>query len=796
MVGKSAFVCLSLIAALALLLLFASTNPATAGTFKSNYPTTLSCNGPDGTYGTADDSCVNGAQGAYSASLTADMLSSFSITGMCGNAIDDDADTVINDGCWTRGAAPESGAQCNNAINDDPGDDTFINDGCPKVGAAEENHSNFGENLITLGIPDTWTVATDKQIPDGAYVGRLVADSTLALFGGKCISPTQVTIPMFDCTTDNFEGVNDGCPASGAAETGARCNDHLDNDGDTLVNDGCPAIPGPGTTGRETGAQCSNATDDDGDGDPVVAWTGDGSNLTNAGTQAGNLPTGCTHYPTFLNDQLEGMTPRARYYGFTTVVGDATQLEFLIFSPGQLTAVGELPETDVIDSLGYANYVVLDNPAAPNLPGNPLDEFCTPLATTTDLFGKTDGDGTVQTSPSVNWREPGYSVAYPGDKCDSPAVDNDGDTTANEFCGYQRVKNPAANKGIWGTGSHLAGAYAESNRDADGDTIVNNEDECAFVVDNGVDADNDNIDSACDPNDAVANADQDGDGYSNQADNCPFVAQVNQNDADLDGIGDACDPNPNNATTEGKMLNDMPVGSICIGAADTDGDGWCDATEDINPGGGVLSNKNNANSVPEYIALDYAIRAGDPAGSASPPGIENPPGYAPRTCTDYVYYDVNQNHPADPHATGAPAGASGWVDNDGDTQYNATGTPPDANCSAGLLVGDTDGDGKADGSDNCPSVWNPSQLDTDGDGQGDACDADDDADGINDVDEWRFGGAGVGLRPSDPKNVCDPRNFDLKVDNKINVLDVTTFIAALKVSDRPCFPPVNTNVCP
>lgn len=41
---------------------------------------------------------------------------------------------------------------------------------------------------------------------------------------------------------------------------------------------------------------------------------------------------------------------------------------------------------------------------------------------------------------------------------------------------------------------------------------------------------------------------------------------------------------------------------------------------------------------------------------------------------------------------------------------------------ADLPPGDLDGDGVANGSDNCPSVANPSQVDTDGDGLGDACD--------------------------------------------------------------------------
>jgi len=50
-------------------------------------------------------------------------------------------------------------------------------------------------------------------------------------------------------------------------------------------------------------------------------------------------------------------------------------------------------------------------------------------------------------------------------------------------------------------------------------------------------------------------------------------------------------------------------------------------------------------------------------------------------------------------------------------------------------VGDGDGDGVPDGTDNCPNVANPDQADTDGDGTGNACEPDTDGDGvIDDVD--------------------------------------------------------------
>jgi len=110
-------------------------------------------------------------------------VGSIEIGAECNNAVDDDGDWKINDGCPAMPGA-ETGAQCSNAIDDDG--DGKINDGCPAVGAAE-------------------TACADAIDNDG---------------DGK---------------------INDGCPTvNGIPETGTKCNNAIDDDDDGKINDGCP----------------------------------------------------------------------------------------------------------------------------------------------------------------------------------------------------------------------------------------------------------------------------------------------------------------------------------------------------------------------------------------------------------------------------------------------------------------------------------------------------------------------------------------------------------------------------
>src|SRR5436309_11011722 len=98
--------------------------------------------------------------------------------------------------------------------------------------------------FVFIGVAMGGLLLSGVLTTEGVHNPQLLLDMkpSKAESGGQCGLPSPV-----NNTDDDGDGlVNDGCPASGAPETGTQCSNNTDDDADGLVNDGCPAV-GPET---------------------------------------------------------------------------------------------------------------------------------------------------------------------------------------------------------------------------------------------------------------------------------------------------------------------------------------------------------------------------------------------------------------------------------------------------------------------------------------------------------------------------------------------------------------------
>jgi hypothetical protein len=243
------------------------------------------------------------------------------------------------------------------------------------------------------------------------------------------------------------------------------------------------------------------------------------------------LPDGVDVYPDYLTRIFPGLTPRARYYGQTSIAGSPVSVNFVVFEPGVT-----LPGLGALDpALGYPAASIINNNGDPGLVPAPwpITDWCTPLSTSVTIFG----------------------------------LSQDNVATAVDESGAIVRANPLT------PGSYTFTSRAISQPDADGDDIENQLDTCPYDVNAGSpriagdgDQDNDGIDDVCDPNPLETMVDMDDDGYTNRGDNCPLVSNGwdpdNQTDTDFDGIGDACDQNP--STPDGTVLDRTSTAAVQI----------------------------------------------------------------------------------------------------------------------------------------------------------------------------------------------------------------------------------------
>jgi len=148
----------------------------------------------------------------------------------CNNALDDDGDTKVNDGCPPVAGAAESGAQCDNALDDDG--DTKVNDGCPRVGPRPEG--SYVE--VCDGLDNDADTQVDEGYPDSD------GDGTKDCLEANVDTDGDTLVNTIDTNDDN-DGFSDTVEAWDGTDSLDACPDNVGDDAwppdfnnDTVVN--------------------------------------------------------------------------------------------------------------------------------------------------------------------------------------------------------------------------------------------------------------------------------------------------------------------------------------------------------------------------------------------------------------------------------------------------------------------------------------------------------------------------------------------------------------------------------
>jgi hypothetical protein len=349
---------------------------------------------------------------------------------------------------------------------------------------------NFS-NVVTMfpnGDAGVGTVAlTTSAVSIGQEVGGLHSETRLGTLNQPCNVLFQVDFLFFNVALPNMVG--------GRVDTSTNIS--WPQPEGTSVRFGRWGAPGAGPILA-------------GGGDPI-STVGFGS-LVADGTN--NPIVGYPHHLVRAFDRdtvpadggADSLNPFAVYGGLSKVAGtEWVPLYFVLFDQtgsDALSTLGHPPLSLITSAMGAPSVSVLNDPTAVQASPSTITNFCTPLNVTAMLLGTT--------SPGSETR--------------------------------------ATNGASAGTAFFLQ--YNASLRDTDQDSYENALDTCPLNVNAGNprvalsgDADNDGIDSICDPDDTSGPNDFDGDGFDNRQDNCALVANPTQEEAELT-TGDAADKGP------------------------------------------------------------------------------------------------------------------------------------------------------------------------------------------------------------------------------------------------------------
>ncbi len=530
--------------------------------------------------------------------------------------------------------------------------------------------ASFPWGGTVAGTPNGFGIATDTadlsptpvDVPDGTVVGSLTSTVQLAINAAgfnACFIPVPVPFAMVDATVV-------GAGTTGAGTIGGSPADSIwpgnaDGDADDFP-DSVTLWP------RFLNAHLANLNPGGTPPVPIARYHGQilvappsPTNLELVFFAPGSLPDFPASMGTlsvsYLEDSLAATTPSAismtctapspTNFVVTKISGSSAGRATLLGNINSPPAGGSLVQFDA--ATGFL-IPIGDTEGCTTVPsGEQLDEPLDAIEIDVDVTGVVPpsvGDIIVVdaermeiisifgTTLTVDRGEGGSTAAIHSDGTDVfityAGVDDDGDGTTDEGCGFLLRQNPST------AGSYAFSIDAITGRDTDNDGITNQLDKCVLKVDahshadihapydpigvvypvsftagynpywpaffagpQPADPDDDNLASSCDPfpGSSVSfgffGVDEDvlfeGGIFSNGQDNCPLIGNPSQANSDSsvvainigpdsDFMGDACDPNP--LVSDGHAHSDFAIGVVCVGDTDGDGDGWCDSTED------------------------------------------------------------------------------------------------------------------------------------------------------------------------------------------------------------------------
>jgi hypothetical protein len=166
-----------------------------------------------------------------------------------------------------------------------------------------EKHDNTDGNGLMDCNERIYADADDSGDVSNGDTRAFLFEGAWATVVGAPIMQSETGAECENAVDDNDNGwVNEGCPTVNNQESGAECGNDIDDDGDGYMNDGCPQV-----NNQESGDECANALDDDGDG-----YVNDGCPRTptpnqESGAQCdnavdddfdGKVNDGCPNFPT------------------------------------------------------------------------------------------------------------------------------------------------------------------------------------------------------------------------------------------------------------------------------------------------------------------------------------------------------------------------------------------------------------------------------------------------------------------------------------------------------------------